>query len=311
MLLQGEDLMELRVLRYFLAVAREGSITGAAHSLNVTQPTLSRQMIELERELGKNLFTRNSRSVSLTAEGLILRKRAEEILDMVSKTTNEVSSVQNTIGGDIYIGSGETQGMRLIAEVIKELQLQYPKLCFHLYSGNAEDVTERLDKGLLDFGILIQPVDLTKYDSITMPVKDTWGLIMRPDSPLADKKTITREDLLNIPLICSRQILRKPSIGNIFADWLGDDFHKIHIAATFNLLFNAALLVEQGVGYATALDNLVNTMAHQNLCFRPFSPQLESDLNIVCKKYQTFSPAAKIFINAVRKKFASIEQITD
>ncbi len=175
--------MELRVLRYFLAVAREGSITGAANVLNVTQPTLSRQIKELEQELGQQLLIRGSHNVSLTAEGMILRKRAEEIVEMVSKTKAELRSAEDTIGGDIYIGGGETEGMRLIAETIKELQSQYPQIRCHLYSGNAEDVTERLDKGLLDFGILIQPTDLSKYDFLSLPVKDVWGAIMPKSCP--------------------------------------------------------------------------------------------------------------------------------
>ncbi len=296
--------MELRVLRYFLAVAREGSITKAAGFLNVTQPTLSRQIKELEEELGQQLFIRGSHSVSLTAEGMMLRKRAEEIMDMVGKTKAEFSSIQETIAGDIYIGSGETHGMRLIAEIIKELRTEYPDIRYHLYSGNAENVTERLDKGLLDFGVLIQPTDLAKYHSIALPAKDIWGVIMRKNSPLADKQTIVKEDLRGLPLICSQQAIRKSSAYNQFQRWFGRDFDKLNIVATYNLVFNAALLAEQDIGYVLSLDRLIDAMDN-DVCFRPLNPRLESGLDIVWKKYQVFSPAAKIFLDRLQKKFIS------
>ena len=296
--------MELRVLRYFLAVAREGSITKAAGFLNVTQPTLSRQIKELEEELGQQLFIRGSHSVSLTAEGMMLRKRAEEIMDMVGKTKAEFSSIQETIAGDIYIGSGETHGMRLIAEIIKELRTEYPDIRYHLYSGNAENVTERLDKGLLDFGVLIQPTDLAKYHSIALPAKDIWGVIMRKNSPLADKQTIVKEDLRGLPLICSQQAIRKSSAYNQFQRWFGRDFDKLNIIATYNLVFNAALLAEQDIGYVLSLDRLIDAMDN-DVCFRPLNPRLESGLDIVWKKYQVFSPAAKIFLDRLQKKFRS------
>lgn len=296
--------VELRVLRYFLTVAREGSITKAAGFLNVTQPTLSRQIKELEEELGQQLFIRGSHSVSLTAEGMMLRKRAEEIMDMVGKTKAEFSSIQETIAGDIYIGSGETHGMRLIAEIIKELRTEYPDIRYHLYSGNAENVTERLDKGLLDFGVLIQPTDLAKYHSIALPAKDIWGVIMRKGSPLANKQTIVKEDLRDLPLICSQQAIRKSSAYNQFQRWFGRDFDKLNIVATYNLVFNAALLAEQDIGYVLSLDKLVDAMDN-DVCFRPLSPRLESGLNIVWKKYQVFSPAAKIFLDRLQKKFIS------
>ena len=182
--------MEIRVLRYFLTIAREGSITNAANFLHVTQPTLSRQIKDLEDELGQKLFIRGSHNMTLTAEGMILRKRAEEIISMVDKTEEEFNSMETTVGGDSYIGSGETDEIKLVAQVAKELRNSYPDIHYHLYSGNAEDVTERLDKGLLDFGILIQPADITKYDYLNLPARDLWGVVMRKDSPLAEKKSI-------------------------------------------------------------------------------------------------------------------------
>ena len=261
--------MEFRVLRYFLTVAREGSITGAADFLHVTQPTLSRQLKDLEQELGKKLFIRSSHSIILTDEGMLLRKRAEEIVDMVDKLEAEFSSMEETISGDIYIGGGETEAMKQIARVVKDLQLRYPNIRYHLYSGNEEDITERLDKGLLDFGILIQPADLSKYNYINIPAKDVWGVIMRKDSPLAVKETIQAADLLNVPLICSRQAMKQTFSKNEFADWFGEDFDKLNVVTTYNLAYNAAIMVEEGIGYAITLDKIVNTSSDSNLCFRP------------------------------------------
>lgn len=295
--------MEFRVLRYFLAIAREGSITGAANFLNVTQPTLSRQIKELEEELGQQLLIRGNHSVTLTAEGMMLRKRAEEIMDMVSKTKAEFNNLEETISGDIYIGGGETEAMKLVAEVIKELREEYPLIKYHLYSGNAEDVTERVDKGLLDFGVLIQPTDLAKYDSLDLPAKDLWGLIMKKDHPLAEKKYIEKKDLLNLPLLLSRQAIKRTAAKNEFLDWFGEDFEKLNIVATFNLIYNARILAEQGIGCVLSLDRLVNTK-ESDICFRPLFPVLESGLNIVWKKYQVFSPAAKVFLEALKEKFA-------
>lgn len=294
--------MEIRVLKYFLAVAREGSITKAANSLHLTQPTLSRQLQELEKELGQKLLVRGKYKTSLTPEGLIFKKRAEEIVTMVEKTELEFRSISETMGGDIYIGCGETDSMKNIAEVMKELQTEYPNIKFHIYSGNAEDVTEKLDKGLLDFGVLIQPIDLSKYDNITLPDKDVWGVIMRKDSPLAHKKEIKLEDLISVPLIASRQMSEKYSAQSGFLNWFGKDFKKLNIVATYNLVYNAAIMVKAGIGYAVTLDKLVNTTGDSEICFRPLSPKLESSLDIVWKKYQVFSPAAKLFLDRLYEK---------
>ncbi len=299
--------MEFRVLRYFLAIAREGCMTKAASFLHITQPTLSRQMKELEEEIGHPLFIRESHRLSLTAEGMHLRKRAEEITDLVGKTKEEFSSFEKKIAGDVYIGGGETHGMTLIAEVVKEVRQAYPLIRCHLHSGNAETVTERLDKGLLDFGLLIQPTDLDKYHSLRLPEKDIWGVVMPKSSDLAGKKALTKEDLRGKPLICSQQALRKTATGNAFQDWFGEDFENLDIAATYNLVFNAARLAEQGIGYLLTLDKLVDTK-NSSLCFRPLCPVLESGLDIVWKKYQIFSPAAQIFLKTLKDKFPSSSQ---
>ena len=296
--------MELRVLRYFLAIAREGSITNAAAFLHVTQPTLSRQIKDLESELGKRLFIRGSHSMTLTADGMLLRKRAEEIISMVDKTESEFSSMEGVVGGDIYIGGGETRAVRLVAEVAGEIREDYPGIRYHLFSGNSEDVTERLDKGLLDFGILIEPADISKYDYIGIPAKDTWGVIMRKDSPLAQKKAVAREDLIGVPLLLSRQAILAERGDNAFVGWFGEDFNRLDIVTTFNLVYNAAIMVDAGLGYAVSIDNIANTSKDSSLCFRPLEPRLESGLNIVWKKYQVFSPPAELFLERLREKFA-------
>lgn len=295
--------MEIRVLKYFLAVAREGSITGAANSLHLTQPTLTRQLQELEKELKQKLLIRGKYKVTLTPEGMILRKRAEEIVDMVEKTEAEFLSISDILGGDIYIGGGESDSMKYIADIIKEIQSDYPDIKFHIYSVNAEDVTERLDKGLLDFGILIQPVDLSKYDYITLPEKDVWGVVMRKDNPLSKKEYIELNDLKDIPLLNSRQAIRKTSSKNEFIEWFKGKFDNLNTVATFNLVYNAAVMVKAGIGCAITLDKLVDISKESELCFRPLKPKLESGLDIVWKKYQVFSPAAKLFLDKLHEKF--------
>ncbi|MFS0617563.1 LysR family transcriptional regulator [Priestia megaterium] len=297
--------MEVRVLRYFLTVAREGNITRAADFLHVTQPTLSRQLKDLEQELGKKLFIRSSHSIILTDEGMLLRNRAEEIVNMMDKLEAEFSSMEETIGGDVYIGGGETEAMKHIARVAKDVQVRYPNIRYHLYSGNEEDITERLDKGLLDFGILIQPADISKYNYLNMPAKDVWGVVMKKDSSLAVKESIQAADLVNVPLICSRQAMKQTFSKNEFADWFGEDFHKLNIVTTYNLAYNAGIMVEEGVGYAITLDKIVNTSTTSNLCFRSLQPRLESGLNIVWKKHHVLSTAANAFLKELQKEFAS------
>ena len=296
--------MEIRVLKYFLAIAREGSITGAANSLHLTQPTLTRQIQELERELNQKLLIRGKYKVTLTPEGMILRKRAQEIIEMVEKTEAEFQALSDTISGDIYIGCGETDSMKYIADVIKEIQTEYPNIKFHIHSGNAEDVTEKLDRGLLDFGLLIQPIDLSKYDNLTMPEKDVWGVIIRKDNPLASKNSVQLNDLIDLPLIASRQMSEKYSADSGFLDWFGDKFKDLNIVATYNLVYNAAIMVKAGIGTAVTLDKLVDTTSlTSDVCFLPLEPRLESGLDIVWKKYQVFSPAAKLFLDKLQERF--------
>ncbi len=293
--------MELRVLQYFLAVAREQSISAAAESLHLSQPTLSTQLKAMEQELGKQLLirgTKGSRKVTLTEEGMILRKRAEEILDLVKKTENEISLSDETIAGDVYIGSGETDIVRLIARAAQSLQDKYPDIHYHIASGNAVYVMEQLDKGLIDFGLLYTPVDPSKYDSVEIPIRDVWGVLMRRDSPLAEKNAIAPEDLWDKPLILSRQ----PSDDWVIAKWLKRDITKLNVVATYNLVYNASLLVDEGFGYALCFDKLINTEG-SGLCFRPLEPRLEATAFLVWKKYQIMPKAADRFLKQLQELF--------
>ena len=289
--------MEFRLLEYFLAVAREQNITAAAESLHISQPALSTQLKALEAELGKQLLIRGvkgSRKVILTEEGMILRKRAEEMISLMRRTEEEITGSNETIAGTVVIGTGETDTVRLFAKVAKKLQQKYPDIRYHISSGNAEHVLEYLDKGLIDFGLLFAEIDSQKYEAVPVPIKDTWGVLMRKDSPLAEKENIRPEDLWDKPLIVSHQ--KRDDI--YLKQWLQREESELHIVATYNLLFNASLLVSEGLGYALCFDRLINTQG-SNLCFRPFSPRLEARGFIVWKKYQVFSKAARNFLDCL------------
>ncbi len=286
-------------------MAREQSISGAAKSLHLSQPTISTQLKAMEDELGKQLLirgTKGSRKVTLTDEGMILRKRAEEILQLVKRTKDEISLSDETIVGDVYIGTGETDIVRLMAKAAKKIQEQYPEIHYHISSGNAEYVLEYLDKGLIDFGLIYGTADPQKYESIPIPIKDTWGVLMRRDSSLAQKEFIQPEDLWDKPLIVSHQKSDNPYI----ARWLKQDISKLNVVATYNLVFNASLLVDEGLGYALTLDKLINTEG-SNLCFRPLSPHLDAAACIVWKRYQVFSKAAERFLQQLQEVFLTNE----
>lgn len=289
--------MELRVLQYFLAVARERSISAAAQSLHLTQPTLSRQIMELEEELGKKLLIRGGRRITLTKDGALLQKRAEEILDLVARTEQELACPDESVSGDVCIGTGETEGVRSIAALAARLQKSCPGVRFHVFSGDASDVCERLDKGLLDFGILLGDIDKMKYHYIELPMKDTWGVLMPRGCALAQKDCVEPEDLWNLPLILSRQVGNKSGLYR----WLKKDPADLNTAATYNLIYNASLMVEEGMGYAFTLDRLVNTESRP-LCFRPLKPRLEMGMYLVWKKSHVFSRAPELFLEAVQSE---------
>ncbi len=283
--------MELRVLQYFLAVTREQSISGAAEYLHLSQPTLSRQLKDMEDELGKQLMIRGNRKITLTEEGMILRKRAEEILNLVQKTEQEITVSNDIFAGEIYIGAGETDAVRLIAKAAKQLQEKYPDINYHISSGDSIDVFEDLDKGLIDFGLVFGSVDSAKYEYINFPIKDEYGLLVRKDDPLAKKKAISPSDIWDKPLMFNRNTRD----GDLLTNWLGKSISEIHIAATYNLLYNASLMVDEGLGYAFALDKIIHT-GSTNLTFIPFSPKLEAKMSLIWKKYQIFPKHTQKFL---------------
>jgi DNA-binding transcriptional LysR family regulator len=288
--------MDIRVLQYFLAVAREESITKAAESLHMTQPPLSRQLKDLEDELGKQLLIRGSKKVTLTEDGMLLRKRAEELVNLMEKTKAELTCSDENISGEIHIGSGETDAISFLAQAAGNLQKKYPLFSYHIYSGDADRVMEKLDKGLIDFGILVGPVDIQKYEHMRLPISDTWGVLMRKDSPLAEKEMISAEDLRNKPLILSHQT----SESSEMFSWLKSDVTKLNVAVTYDLIYNASHFVNKGLGYAIALDGLINTTGDSDLCFRPLYPPLKAELYIVWKKYQVFSKASDKFLSQLQ-----------
>lgn len=290
--------MELRVLRYFLAVAREQSITAAAETLHITQPTLSKQLRELEDELGKKLFTRGNRKITLTEEGMFLRKRAQEIVELADKTEADFAAGIGSVSGDIFIGSGETGAVRYLGRALYKMRSRYPGIRFHLFSGNGEDVSERLDKGLIDFALFVGMTDLKKYDYLKLPYHHRWGLIIRRDDPLAAHSSITPDMLMNVPILCSRQAL----IQNELSGWLGRPFEELKLAGTYNLIYNAAIMVEEGLGCAVCIDRLLDTSGDSQLCFRPFEPAIDVELFIAWKKYQFFSAAAGKFLEMLQQE---------
>lgn len=290
--------MELRVLQYFLTVAQEESISRAAEALHMTQPPLSRQLKDLEEELGKQLFVRGSRRITLTDEGQLLRKRAVEMLALMSKTRAEISAASGVVGGNIYIGCAETDALRQIIQVIQAVRRDYPHINFQMFSGNAEDIAERLENGLFDFGVFVEPTDMRKYDFIRLSATDTWGLLMRKDCPLAKKPAIVYADLVGLPLIFTNQGMA----DNALAGWAAGDFKDLNIVATYNLPYVASLMVEEGVGCALCLGNIIQTAEGCPLCFRPLEPRLEVGINIGWKKYQVFSKAAEVFLQYLQHR---------
>ncbi|MCH5353667.1 MAG: LysR family transcriptional regulator [Acutalibacter sp.] len=292
--------MELRVLQYFLAVAREESITGAAEALHLSQPTLSRQLKDLEEELGSTLFVRGARRVTLTEEGMLFRRRAEEIMELVHKAESEVVLSGSTVVGDVYIGAAETDGVRLLARAAHTLQAEHPGVRLHIMSGDGEEVTEQLDGGLIDFGLLLGEVDRTKYETLALPSTDTWGVLLRRDDSLAEKETLTPKDLWDRPLIFNRLTVRWGDTRML----LGKDVDELNIAGTYNLAFNGSLMAAEGVGLCVCLDKIVHTESDPVLCFRPLKPSPAVAMNLVWKKYAVRSKAAEAYLAKIRELFA-------
>ncbi|MBP5434121.1 LysR family transcriptional regulator [Ruminococcus sp.] len=295
--------MDIRVLRYFLAVAREQSFSTAAERLFLSQPTLSRQLKELEDELGKTLLVRSNKGVTLTEEGMILRKRAEEIVELMDKTEQEVRQSNDSVSGTVYIGAGETYTIKLIADTAHHLKADYPDIHYSFFSGNGTDVLEKLERGLLDFGLVFGNIDRTKYEAIEIPLHDTWGVLMRRDEPLAEKKAVTIADLSKLNLIIPRQFDHLTMISELIAEQAPD----AHIVAEYNLIYNASVMVSEGIGSAIALDKLINVSGDSKLCFRPFEPPMEAICYFIWKRYPVFTKAASVFLEQLKKDISNIK----
>lgn len=289
--------MELRVLRYFIEVARTQNITAAAERLHITQPTLSKQLMDLEDELGAKLFERGKRRTTLTEDGMLLFQRAKEIVALADLTESAFRSTDERIAGDIAIGCGETEGMRLLVDAMKEMRAAHPGVTFRLSSGNFEDISDRLDSGLVDFGLFVGDAAVAKYDYIKLPHSDAWGLLMRADDALAERATVRPQDLDGIPLLCSRQAVQ----SNELAGWLGREFGELDIVATYNLIHNATYMVEAGMGCAVSIEGLVNTSGTE-LVFRPFEPSLTARLSFAWKRGRQLSRAAAEFLKLLQSK---------
>lgn len=290
--------MEIRTLRYFLEAAREENMSKAAERMHISQSALSKQLKGLEEELGKKLFVRHSFSIELTEEGMLLRKRAEDLLSMADKITAEFASMDDIIGGNIYFGCAESYQIRHLAALIKRFKKQYPGFHYHITSGDTEQVTEKLDKGLLDFAVLVESPDYAKYNVVKMPESDRWGLVMPVGCALAQKDCITFEDLRELPLFCSGQ--------GWHADlplWCGERINELTLEGSFRLSYNASVFTREGLGYLLTFEHLVNTSSESGLVFRPLYPELTTDMFIVWKKHQVFTPIAERFINELQKEF--------
>lgn len=287
--------MELRVLRYFLTLAREESISRAADALYITQPTLSRQLAELEEELGVRLFERGKRKITLTEEGVLLRRRAEEMTELADKTERELRKSSEQFAGVVSIGAAETVAAELLVRAVDSLRKKYPEVTFQLDAGIADHVKERIDAGLLDLGLLIEPGDITKYDFLRLGIDDRCGILMNASAPLAEKEYVTVEDLDGLPVVGPA----REGVKQFYRNALGEKFDKLNMIATFNLVNNAAWFARLNVGYVFTIEGTLRHFGTPDLCFRPFYPELRQSAFLVWKKYQPISRAVQAFIDEV------------
>ena len=290
--------MELRTMRYFLAVAREENMTRAAELLHVTQPTLSKQLKALEDELDKKLFVRHSFSIQLTEEGILLRKRAEDLVKMADKITAEFLTLDDVLGGDVYFGLAESYQVRYLAATIKTFKDTYPDLHYHITSGDTEQVTEKLDKGIIDFAVLAQEPNTTKYHYLAFPEADVWGVVMPWDCPLAKKQTVCAEDLIELPLFCSEQ-----GWNHDISKWCGNKMDELHLEGSFRLSYNGSLFVKEGLGYLLTFEHLIDTSEGSGLIFRPLTPKLETNIYLIWNKYQVFTPIVERLLEHMKNSF--------
>lgn len=288
--------MEIRVLRYFLTVVREEGINRAAEALHITQPTLSRQLSQLEKEVGVKLFNRGAKKITLTNEGILLRRRAEEILALVDRTEQELIEQDEQVEGRVVIGGGELAAMQELPKIISSFREKYPLVTFDIFTGNADVVKEQMEKGLIDIGVLLEPIDIEKFDFIRLKGKEQWGVLMRPDDPLAEKEVITAKNLENTSLI----LPRRNNVQNELTNWMGDSFQESQVLFTSNLSTNGALMVQSGLAYSLVIEGSVPFLDKEKIIFRPVSPRLTSNSVLAWKKQQPFSLAATKFIEHMK-----------
>lgn len=284
--------MDIRTMQYYLAVVREGTISAAAQALHVAQPSLSRQMKELEEELGAALFVRGNRKITLTEEGMVLRKRAEEMVRLMQMTEEEISQIKNNISGAVRIGAGESWSFHYLSRAAAGLAKEHPDIRFHVTSGDTRDLVDELNNGLIDFAVIFTDVDRMLYQSIELPAEESFGLLMPKDCPLAEKEVIRLSDLKGLPVIVSR------AAEPYFAG--SEELSSLNVVATYNLIYNASLLVEDGLGYAICFEKLINTTGESRLCMRPIVPPMKATGHLIWKKYQVFSPAVRMFIDCLQ-----------
>lgn len=284
--------MELRVLRYFLAVAREENITKAAEILHISQPTLSRQLMQLEEKLGTKLYIRGNRNITLTDAGMLLRTRAEEVVELMNLIEGEFNGEDQYIGGEISIGSGDIIAFEMLVRMLKAFREKHPQITYHFYTGNADQIKERLDNGLCDIGLIIEPINIRKYDFIRLHQEEKWGILVPKNDPLTKRDYITPEDILNLPVLVSR----RSSIQDELSKWLGRDFSNVNIIGTFNLINNAVVLVRHGMGYAITNEGVDTFHKSEDICFIPFQPKYTTSSVLVWKKHKAFNPAVTQFL---------------
>lgn len=288
--------MEIRILKYFLTVVREQSITKAADVLHITQPTLSRQLAQMEDEIGVRLFERGSRKITLTNEGLLLRRRAEEILQLVDKTEKELIEQEEQVEGKITIGCGEIGAVQLLPDLFESFHEKYPLVTFDIYSATADHVKEQMERGLVDIGLLLEPIDIERYDFIRLDMKERWVVVMRPDCSLAEKEYITAKDLSKLPLIMPRRL----KVQSELASWFGDYYDSLNVLFTSNLNTNAAVMVSRGLGYSIVIEGMMAFWDQSKITYRPLYPPLTATSVLAWKRGQPFSLAATKFIEHIK-----------
>lgn len=288
--------MEIRILRYFLTVVREESITKASEVLHITQPTLSRQLAQMEKDLGVKLFDRGTRKIKLTNEGILLCRRAEEILQLVDKTEKELVEQEEQVEGKISMGCGEIAAVQLLSQIIKSFRQKYPLVTFDIFTATADLVKEQMDKGLLDIGLFLEPIDMEKYEFTRLDIGEKWVVLMRSDDPLAARETITAKDLSELPLILPRRM----NVQNELASWFGSYYDRLNVVFTSNLSTNSSIMVNSGLAYSLVIEGAVPFLDHSKVTYRPLDPPLTATSVLAWKRGQPFSLATTKFIQHIQ-----------